>query len=204
MADLMKEQKQYLEARLRECETAPDLNKNQIAEYRRYLEMLASSKDAAAYADAVAFSGDMFSLSQAEQLDRCGNGLNIKNLFGDVKGAEAEQARFEAVKKAACHADLYDAVAGVSDRAGDMIRRSRQAVERVMGLFSALVYYRTACASGKSAKKSEVRAAWNALQELDPGVTFGRIVSYPPYRAVLPFDDERLRLMESWLREAIG
>ncbi|MBN2159375.1 MAG: hypothetical protein JW807_08255 [Spirochaetes bacterium] len=204
MADLMKEQKQYLEARLRECETAPELNKNQIAEYHNYLELLASSKDAAEYADRVAAAGDMFSVSLAEQADRYENGLKIKELFGDEAGAAAERIMIDAVNKSTGHTELYNAVAGASARRNDMINASRQAVEQVLNLFTALVHYRTACASRKKGKKSDVRAVWDKLKSLDPDVTYEKIVSYPPYRSVLPPGDERLRLMGTWLKEAIG
>ncbi len=203
MTDLVNEQKRYLEARLAECESAPELNGSQIAEYRHYLDMLASSKDAAEYADKIASTGDMFSLSQAEQLDRYGNIRKIKILFGDEKGAAAEQVRIDAVKQSSGHADLYDALSGVSDRVNDIINMSRQAVEQVMNLFTALVFYRTACEARKSGKKADARAIWENLKSIDPDITFEKIISYGPYRAVLPFDDARLRKMEPWLSEVL-
>lgn len=203
MSDLMKEQKLYLEARLRECETKPELNRNQIAEYRNYLDMLASSKNAAEYADAIASSGDMFSLSQAEQLDRYENSQKIKKIFGDEKGASAEQIRIDAVKQSTGHADLYTQISGVSDSVNERISVSRQAVEQVMNLIGALVYYGTACASRKSERKTGVLGVWNNLASMDPDITFDKIISYPPYRSVIPFDDARIRRIESWLKEVL-
>lgn len=203
MVDLVNEQKLYLNARLKECETRPDLNANQIAEYRKYLEMLASSKDAAEYADTIASTGDMFSLSQAEQLDRYENFIKIKRLFGDEKGVSAERIRIEAVKKAAGHADLYTGISGVSEKVNDIIDMSHQAVGQVMNLFIALVYYKRACASRKSDRKTEAQAIWNNLRSIDPDITLDKIISYPPYRSVVPFDDARIRKIGTLLEEVL-
>jgi len=203
MVDLMKEQKLYLEARLRECETSSELNKNQIAEYRKYLDLLASSKDADGYADRIAATGDMFTLSQAEQLDHYENSRRIKELFGDEQGAAAEGVRIDAVQHATGHTDLYDKVTATATSANDMIAMSQQAVEQVMNLFTALVIFHTSCAGRKAEKKAGVVSAWNRLKSLDPEITFEKIMSYPPYRSVLPFDDGRLGKMKDWLGEVL-
>lgn len=203
MSDLMNEQKRYLEARLKSCMTKPELNKNQIPEYRKYLDMLASSKDANEYADNIASSGDMFSISQAEQLDCYENLLKIRRLFGDKHGASAEEMRISAARNSTSHMDLYEKMKAASDKASDIINTSRQTVEHVMNLFIALVAYKTGCTARKASKKSAARNIWDKLKSLDPEISFEKLVSYPPYRSVLVFDDERIHNMKAWLQEVL-
>ena len=203
MADLMDEQKRYLNARLKECEKSPQLNAFQIAEYKKYLDMLASSKDADEYADKIAFSGDMFSVSQAEQLDRYDNFKKIHKMFGDEKSIAADTMRFDAAKNASSHMDLYEKMTAVTEKASETIQISRRAVENIKTLFTLLVVYRTCCEKSKGAKRGEVAGCWNLLTQIDPDISWEKMLSYTPYRSVLIFNDARLMTMKSWFDEAV-
>ena len=202
MADLLQESKGYLEARLKECETRPELNGSQIAEYKKYLDMVASSKDANEYADKVAFSGDMFSISQAEQLDRYKNMIRLKNAFGDAKSADAMKLCLDAAAASASHTDLYQKMEAATLKSTELMNAAAQAREQVSTLILTIVAFHVSCTSKKAAAKQKVKSAWEALQRLDPGITWESMVAYKPYRSIIMFDDGRIEVLHTWFKEA--
>ena len=202
MADLLKESKGYLEARLKECETRPELNGSQIAEYKKYLDMVASSKDANEYADKIAFSGDMFSISQAEQLDRYNNMIRLKNAFGDTRSADAMKLCLDAAAASTSHTDLYQKMEAATLKSTELINAAARAREQVSTLIFTIVAFHVSCASKKAAAGQKVKSAWEELKRLDPGITWESMVAYKPYRSIIMFDDGRIEALHTWFKEA--
>ena len=204
MADLMSEQKRYLAARRAECATRPELNRAQVAEYDTYLALLASSRDAGDYADRIARSGDMFSISQAEQLDRWENLAAVKRLFGDLAGAAAQTSCRDAAAAASSHMDLYNRMQAATPAANAAVAKAQQAVQHVSTLVQAIVGWKVRCTAKKAVAAAAVRKAWQNLRAVDPGVTWEKVRAYPPYRSVIIFDDARLATLEKWFDEAVA
>lgn len=204
MADLMNEQRRYLTARRAECATRPDLNRAQVAEYDKYLALLASSRDAEDYADRIARSGDMFSISQAEQLDRYENLAAVKRTFGDAVGAAAQSSCRDAAAAATSHLDLSNRMQAATPAANAEIAKAQRAVSQVGTLVLAIVQWKVRCTAKKAVAAAAVRDAWQALKALDPGVSWEKLRACPPYRSVIIFDDARLATLEKWFNEAVA
>ncbi len=204
MADLLNESKRYLEARLKECETKPELNRFQIAEYKKYLEMLSSSKDANDYSDKIAFSGDMFSISRAEQLDRYNNMSRLKNAFGDVKSSEAVKICLDAAAASKSHTDLYDKMQTATVKSNESMNVMQQARNQVSTLIQCLITYHICCKSKKASAKKAVKDAWEGLKKLDPEITWDRMTAYPPFRSIMIFDENRMNVLKTWFKEVVS
>ncbi len=202
MADIIAAQKRYLEARLKECASAPELNRHQIVEYKKYLQMLASSGDAAEYADKIAISGDMFSIGQAEQLDRYTNLIEVKRRFGDEIGAKGLEACLDAAKSATSHADLYDKMQAATKEASEAAGRAHQALNRVENFIGVLIAAHVRCKKDRADANNAVKRAWADLKAADPAITWEKLTSYRPYRSIIIFDDARMAQLKKYFEEA--
>ncbi|GAB4220480.1 MAG: hypothetical protein Kow00102_07850 [Spirochaetota bacterium] len=196
------ELKGYFETRLNECKTNQELNKHQIAAYTAYLEKLDSIHDDD-YGKVVEAIGDMFLIARAEQRDRYESLKRIKTLFGDSEGVKAEQIMIDAVQASSNHTELYSNISRAKDDAGILIQNTHRALELIVKLITQCVEYHISCKSKKQKRKAEIVAIWNELQQCDPEITVDKIMMYKPYRRVIPFDNERLSLILSWLGEVL-
>lgn len=204
MADVRDDQRRYLAARLAACETRPDLNAHQIAEYRRYLHMLASSADAGDYADRVARSGDMFSIAQAEQLDRYTNTIALKRRFGDEVSARGLAVCLEAARAATGHLDLVEKMQAATKDATEAMNAAHRALNLVATLIPAVVVAHTRSVKNRGAAADAVKKVWADLTEAGPGITWEKLTAYPPYRSIIIFDDARMAALKQWFEEAIA
>ncbi|MEW6526925.1 MAG: hypothetical protein AB1444_09685 [Spirochaetota bacterium] len=200
--NIVEELQRYLKARLKECKTNQELNKNQIAVYLAYLEKLDTilDNDYGKVAEAI---GDMFLIAKAEQLDRYESLKRIKMLFGDDEGVKALQIIIDAVQATSDHTQLYATISKTKENADVLIQNTHTALGLIVKLITQCVEYHISCNSRKQKRKAEIVAIWKQLQQCDPEITVDKILMYKPYRWVIPFDNERLSLIISWLREGL-
>jgi len=194
--NILEELKGYFETRLNECKTNQELNKHQIAAYTAYLEKLDAIHDDD-YGKVAEAIGEMFLIDRYESLKR------IKTLFGDREGVKAEQIMIDAVQASSNHTELYSNISRAKDDAGILIQNTHRALELIVKLITRCVEYHVSCKSRKQKRKAEVVAIWNELQQCDPEITVDKIMMHKPYRRVIPFDNERLSLILSWLGEVL-
>ncbi|NMB65360.1 MAG: hypothetical protein GYA16_10890 [Spirochaetes bacterium] len=200
--NILEELKGYFETRLNECKTNQELNKHQIAAYTAYLEKLNATHDDD-YGKVAEAIGDMFLIARAEQRDRYESLKCIKTLFGESEGMKAEQIMIDAVQASSNHTELYSNISRAKDDAGILIQNTHRALELIVKLITQCVEYHVSCKSRKQKRKAEVVAIWNELQQCDPEITVDKIMMHKPYRRVIPFDNERLSLILSWLGEVL-
>lgn len=200
--NILEELKGYFETRLNECKTNQELNKHQIAAYTAYLEKLDAIHDDD-YGKVAEAIGDMFLIARAEQRDRYESLKRIKTLFGDSEGVKAEQIMIDAVQASSNHTELYSNISRAKDDAGILIQNTHRALELIVKLITQCVEYHISCKSRKQKRKAEIVAIWNELQQCDPEITVDKIMMHKPYRRLIPFDNERLSLILSWLGEVL-
>ena len=200
--NIVEELKHYFETRLKECQSDQQLNKNQIAAYTEYLEKLNAIQDND-YGKVAEVIGDMFLIARAEQLDRYESLKRIKMLFGDTEGVKAEQIMIDAVQASSDHTQLYANISRAKDDAGVLIQNTHRALELIVKLITRCVEYHISCKSRRQKIKAEVVAIWTELQQCDPEIAVDKIMMHKPYRWVIPFDNERLLLILSWLGEVL-
>lgn len=203
MSLLVEEEKRYLEARLKECCSNPTLNKHQIAEYTKCLEKINASPITASHADISNAIGDMFSIAKAEQLDKHENIKSIKMLFGDDRGAEAQQILIDAIDKSSSYNELYPNITNAQSKANELLQNMQRSMQLMVNLLIQAVQYKISCRQLKDKRKSEVLIIWNELKAVDEHITVNKIMTYKPYRNVIPFDDERLSQILSWLNQVL-
>jgi hypothetical protein len=145
----------------------------------------------------------MFLIARAEQLDRYESLKRIKMLFGDTEGVKAEQIMIDAVQASSDHTQLYANISRAKDDAGVLIQNTHRALELIVKLITRCVEYHISCKNRRQRIKAEVVAIWTELQQCDPEITVDKIIMHKPYRWVIPFDNERLSLILSWLGEVL-
>jgi hypothetical protein len=199
--NIVEELQRYVKTRLKECQTNQELNKNQIAAYTTYLEKLEAIQDND-YAKVAEAIGNMFLIAKAEQLDKYESLKRIKMFFGDDSGVKAYQMMIDAVQASLDHTQLYAAISKTKDD-DVLIQNTHTALELIVKLITQCVEYHISCKSRKQKRKAEVVAIWKQLQQCDPEITINKIMTYKPYRSVIPFDDNRLLLIFSWIKEVL-
>ncbi len=200
--NIVEELKCYFEKRLKECQADQELNKNQIDVYIVYLEKLNAIKDNE-YARVAEAIGDMFFIARAEQLDRHESLKRIKMLFGDTEGVKAEQMIIEEVQESSNHAQLNANISRANEHADALVQNTHEALGLIVRLITQCVEYHISCKNRKQKRKAEFVATWKQLQHCDSEITVDKIKMYKPYRRVIPFDNERLSLILSWLKEVL-
>lgn len=79
----------------------------------------------------------------------------------------------------------------------------QRSVQLIVNLLIQLVQYKISCRQLKDKRKTEVLIIWNELKAVDEHITVDKIMTYKPYRNVIPFDDERLSQILSWLKGVV-
>lgn len=199
MEDIISEVTAYLKARLAETEGRPDLHRNTIAEYQRLLKTAQERPG-----DYAAEAGDMFAVAKAEQLDRYENLDRLYRKMGNQGGIEGNDMILQAVKSSTGYSDLNYNIGkaqkeGAADYNSDAARR-----DALMNCIGRLFDSRVRVGEKKSASAAAAKKHWKELQDLDPGLTWERIVAEPFYRRCLYYPDDRLALIGSWLKEVVA
>jgi hypothetical protein len=199
VGDQMKDVVAYLKARLAECARRPDLHANTIQAYTSLLS-LAESRPG----DYVREAGDMFAVVKAENLDRFSNYASLYERLGMKGCADAYRVALDAVNRSTGYADINRNITKAQTAITDALNRESRWRDNMMVLVGKLFEYRVEVGDRKSAARDAVKAAWAALREIDPDVSWGGISASPKSRRFLYYDDERMALIGRWLGEVVS
>lgn len=195
------EQKRYLELRLAACRHRPELHAHSIAAYEHNLRALAASPSLGAY---LAYTDNLFEVCRAEWLDWRYNNLRIYASLGDAAKARTAKLQYDAGHSATGHADFSTAVCASHAEAAQHEANAGTAEGTLALLVTGLLDWHVETNTAvRGALLDKVDALWSTLRNADPSCTWQRLRSYPPYRDRLPFSDDALDVIGTWLHEAI-
>jgi hypothetical protein len=190
----------YLESRLSACRAWPALHRHQIAAYERLLDLARGALDAADYYRELHARELTLIAVRAEWLDRYHGAACIYGALGDEAQRGAAAARFHAGQQR----DFLAAITAEQRSAG-RIAAARTSQDALAPLLMSLLDWRIEADAGQREHRlGEVRGLWGVIRDADPGCTWERICSYPPYRNRIPFDDTGLVLLGDWLALALA
>lgn len=188
----------YLKARIREFETRPDLNRDQLREYKKYLAM-ATESPAGYEKDA----GDMFSTMKSQETDRYRSRAEMYKKLNLMEDEEGARLLLEAAASSTGYGDIYVKLEKANDAARDLNKKRNMKIDRLMELMGAIIMMKTAIPKDLTEKKALVREKWKTLKELVPDISWEVLSSSREYRQWLYYDDERMAVLGTWLREAL-
>ena len=191
----------YLELRLDRCLARPELHRHQIPVLR---ELIALARSGVSPAEYNRRAGHLFGLVRAEWLDRYDNLADIHTALGNERGQRASAvARKAAV--ATTFAEFAAAMQRATARVAAIELAAANAADALMPLVVNLLYWATEAAElRREPLAALIKGLWRTIQQNDPGCSWQRICSYPPYRNRLPFGDDALAMLGAWLDEAVG
>lgn len=191
----------YLESRLSACRAWPALHRHQIAAYERLLDLAHAVSDAASYYRELQARELTLVAVRAEWLDRYHGAACIHGALGDETQRGAAAARFHAGQQR----DFLAAITAIEQQSAARIAAARTSQDLLAPLLMSLLDWRIEEDAGQRERRlGEVRGLWGVIQDADPGCTWERICSYPPYRNRIPFDDTGLTLLGDWLAQALA
>jgi hypothetical protein len=191
----------YLERWLSACEAWPALHRHQIAAYQRLLELARGVRDAADYHRALQARGLALDAVRAEWLDRYHHAACLHRALGDETQRGAAAMRFHAGQEP----DFLAAITATEQQYAARIAAGRASQDALAPLLMSLLDWRLEADEALGARRlDEVRGLWGVIQAGDPGCTWQRICSHPPYRNRVPFDDTGLALVGDWLARALA
>jgi hypothetical protein len=191
----------HLENRLSACRVLPTLHSHQITAYERLLELARGAADAGEYDRELAARDLTLVVVRAEWLDRYHNAACVYAALGDEAQRRAAAARFHAGSQR----DFLAAITATEHQYAAGIAAARASQEALAPLLTSLLDWRIADEGElRQQRLGEVRGLWSVIQASDPGCTWERICSHPPYRDRIPFDGEGLALLGEWLAQALA
>jgi len=205
MDDLTREHVRYLERRLARCWERPDLHRYQIAAYQHLLLLARRAKDWREYDRALERSGGLFSLVQAEHIDRHDNARRRARALQDDVAFDHARRAGEAAAEGTDMETLRrrgTEVEAVAEREREGAAAAREAVG---DLLAAIVGF--ACERRPELRvehAARVRRIWARITGLDPACTWEKLASYPPYRQRIPFDLPRIAQMRDLFVQAVS
>jgi len=201
--DILEEQKKYFQAKHKECQKRPDLNQYLIKDIEKYIDKIESFNSFEEYGKWVNENGAYFSTSQAEQKDMYTNFIKIQKFFNNKKREEYYAKKLEAVDKSTDHLSLNKNLTEIETVILNDEKQSWQAIQWVVNMYIIVMEYITAPDTKKDKVFSEVKEKWSTLKKYDPEINLEKILSYPPYRNVCIFEDERIIELFSNIREVM-
>jgi hypothetical protein len=201
--DIVTEQKKYFEAKLTECSFRPDLNAFQKKIFEEYVEMASRGISTEELADFIESRGNYFDMAQAEQLDRYANMIKIQQFYKNKKRKEYYTTKFETVKHSVDHNALSNDLTTIESSISDEEKRSTMAIQELLNLYLKTVEYITAPDSKRQKYLAEIKEKWALLKNLDSDISLQKILTYPPYRHISIFEDERITELFNNIKEVI-
>ena len=203
MPDPMEMQRRYFEARIAAMRTALGLNRDALADAERHLAMLEEAGSLEQFMDRVKAEGNMVSTAKAEAADRIRNRRRIYGVLGQARKAEMEDKRLAAVEAATTHQELAASLEAL-ETGSRLEYRENQAVMAVGSLIQAVFHLATDPPGSDSRRRNltNLRTYWDLLSEADPGASWERLVTYPPYRDRIVFTDAQLDVLRPVFEEA--
>ncbi len=191
----------YLELRLAQCEARPGLHQHQIPVLRELIALASSGVTPAEYNRR---AHHLFGLTRAELLDRYDNQQRVFEALGDERMVRATKLSRTSAD-ATNFAELGTFMARALGQASAVQLAATTAVDSLAPLVISLLHWATEGEPRKRAALAEtIKGLWRAMQHNDPGCSWQRVCTYPPYRNRLPFRADGLALIGGWLNEAVG
>jgi len=203
MPDPMEMQRRYFEARIAAMRTALGLNRDALADAERHLAMLEEAGSLEQFMDRVKAEGNMVSTAKAEAADRIRNRRRIYGVLGQARKAEMEDKRLAAVEAATTHQELAASLEAL-ETGSRLEYQESQAIMAVGSLIQAVFHLATDPPGSDSRRRNltNLRTYWDLLSEADPGASWERLVTYPPYRDRIVFTDAQLDVLRPVFEEA--
>ncbi len=196
MSDEIKDAEKYLEARLAECSSRPELHKNTIAVYNSYLKVIRERPG-----DYIKEAGDMFAVMKAEQLDRNEDFALLYEKFSQVEKVKAYKTISEAVQNSSGYGDIYMKTGDARQATEALLNIEYKKRELLANLCRGITAWRVEIPAERGSIKANIIKHWNSLQELDPQLSWEKIKTQPGYRNSLYYNDGQFALIEKWFRE---
>jgi len=191
----------YLELRLAQCTPRPELHRHQIPVLRELIALAGSGISPAEYNRR---AGSLFGLARAELLDRYDNVADIHAALDDERMLRVAQTS-RSVADATNFAELSAQMTRTMADAAGLQLAATTAVDSLAPLVVSLLHWATEGEPRTQAALAEtIKGLWRAIQHSDPGCSWQRICTAAPYRNRLPFGDDGLQLIGSWLHKAVG
>lgn len=183
----------YLKLRISKLKQNPQWNQEQILAYEKVLQLASSAESYEDYISKLGDDSDLFSLAQAEQLDRYRSMQSLYGKFGLVENAEVYKKRFEIASKSKSYADLATKLPQTISLSSENLATEKlnQSVILLQLLFQVNTFSKE---SSRKAKAKQASETFLKLKSLDEGFSF---VSYfeNPYLLINPFTKEQLNLL---------
>ncbi len=196
MAESSREFVLYLAARRAEAALRPELTAAQLAAYTALLETAERSPEKLEEE-----AGDMAGMARAELVDLHRGLAHVCALFPFPFQSEAHERAAQLMERSQTHADLAGLQSRVTELSADGQRRSSEIQRHLVDLFTSLTGWRAARPSEKSGRALLAKSAWQELLAADPEFSWKKIRTFLPYRALTPYSDEHLSLLEAWFQE---
>ncbi|MBN2079004.1 MAG: hypothetical protein JW838_08555 [Spirochaetes bacterium] len=203
MGDAFEAQKRYFQIQIERAGARPGLHKNAVADCRLYLKALEETGSPAAFREYVQRTGNMLSSGKAEVKDRYENRLALYEALGSEKKARADRMRLAVIDEAKTHRELAQKLEEVEEKARPLEMAENRAIMAASQVMESLFHLATDPPGSGARERSLVnlREYWRQLKEADPGITFERLVSYPPYRNRMIFTDAQIARLGKVLKE---
>ncbi len=202
MPDSHEMQKRYFTAQLEKFKEKPELYSDMIKDCEYYLKMLEETGSPAAFKRKVNQTGNMVSAAKANALCRYRNRLHVYMALGQEHKADEERQRIAVVKMAESHGELSSLIEEFEGKT-DIGSKENKALNFLSSVMAALFQL---CSDGRGSRDESRDLAvfkkyWRMMKEVDPEISWERIMTYKPYRDRLPFTDRQMSFIERKFRE---
>ncbi len=189
---------EYVNNRVKEMHTRPEFNKTQIAVYEEYLAAAQGGPDAY-----LKKAGDFFAVRRAEEVDRVDNLARLYQSLHFPEAVDAAEKLKSAVSRSTGYADIMDAGNPERKEMEKRVSLENQKRHALMELCGVIIAYAAARPADKTGKKSLIMEAAEKMFSVDPGFTWEKLATHPPYTKLLYYTSAQLKNLESWYREAV-
>lgn len=203
--NMLEESIRYLELRRAEGQARPELHQHHNAAYEFFLDMAQSSADGDDYTRRIRESGNMYQLARAESMDRYQNFMRIHQAMQDDRKVHGDQLNLSAARDSQSHEDFNNRVTAATTEAQQWTQAAQFCASQLSSIFAALLDWALECKpASKASNLATLQQRWGMMCQYDPGCSWDKLTTFPPYRQRIPFDDARLAQLGVWFKEAIG
>ncbi|TGL59192.1 hypothetical protein EHQ58_09795 [Leptospira ognonensis] len=180
----------YLELRISKLKQNPEKNQKQIQAYEKVLQVATTSTSYEEYIVELGEDADLFSLAQAEQIDRYRSMQGLYEKFGLAENAEVYKKRLEIASKSKSYADLATKLPQTLSLSSENLATEKinQSVILLQLLFQVNTFAKE---TSRKAKAKQAHETLLNLKALDESFSFDSYFKNP-YLLVNPFTKEQL------------
>jgi hypothetical protein len=112
--------------------------------------------------------------------------------------------KLEAVTQSTDAFDMNTKLTEVNEKAGPFDVAARACIHELSNLFLHIIAYITSSPLKKDKTYTQVKETWAKLKSTDPDISVEKILTYPPYRYVIIFEDERIVKLLNAVKEVVS